>query len=53
MFYGLLLFLLNFDAKILKNNEIKGKIGWQLVILLKKSLLLQKYCGNICFSIKK
>lgn len=53
MFYGLLLFLLNIDAKILKNNEIKGKIGWQLVILLKKSLLLQKYSGNICFSMMK
>lgn len=53
MFYGLLLFLLNIDAKILKNNEIKGKIGWQLVILQKKSLLLQKYSGNICFSMIK
>ena len=53
MFYGLLLFLLNIDAKILKNNEIKGKIGWQLVILLKKSLLLQEYSGNICFSMIK
>lgn len=42
MFYGLLLYLLNIDAKILKNNEIKGKIGWQLVILLKKIFAFTK-----------